>query len=350
MNIISELKTFGKNLTILIAEDDRELNEQLIELLRIFFKEVHFAYDGEKALEIFHQHHIDIVLSDITMPKMNGVDLSRELKNINRDQSIAILSAHSELDYLIPLIDIGIHQFVAKPFESQELLYRLLKIAENIVFKDAYYKYKNADGRSVGGIVKKNNLIQPIVESKTIDVKPQPQPILLEQAKLNQVISHERVHAHHFIEELQSDDLAWTAIESDIEELYNLNEDFENRIEKVYLNDISQEVLYEISSILRKIYLIFTRVEILEKMSAVIFELSLFLESLDFELLNNDVRNRLRILEFIYDDIARFINTVFIYQDTLDIHYLEDSLESSINQLKMNVLSQNIEEEELELF
>lgn len=352
MNIITELKTFGKDLTILIAEDDRELNEQLIELLKIFFKKVYFAYDGADALEIYKNNHIDILLSDITMPRLNGVELCREVKNINREQSIAILSAHSELEFLIPLIDIGIHQFVAKPFESQELLYRLLKVAENIIFRNAYYRYKNSDGRAIKGIVKKNNIIKPIIETNVLEVKPKGSDVVIDvvSEELNQSINHERVNANKFIMDLQSDELAWTAIEGDIEELYNLNEDFENCIEKVYLNDISQEVLYEISSILRKIYLIFTRVEILEKMSGVIFELSLFLESLDFEVLSVDARSRLRILEFIYDDIARFINTVFVYQDTLDVHYLEDSLESSVNQLKMNILTQDIEEEELELF
>ena len=84
MNIITELKTFGKDLTILIAEDDAALNEQLIELLKIFFKKVYFAYDGADALEIYKNNHIDILLSDITMPRLNGVELCREVKNINR--------------------------------------------------------------------------------------------------------------------------------------------------------------------------------------------------------------------------------------------------------------------------
>ena len=140
MNVIADLKSFAKDLTILIAEDDSDLNSELTNLLQIFYKEVYSALDGEEALELYKKHRCDVILSDITMPKMNGIKLSTEVKNIKRDQAVVILSAHTELDYLIPLIDIGINQFVAKPFESENLLYRLLKVSEEITSSRFYEK------------------------------------------------------------------------------------------------------------------------------------------------------------------------------------------------------------------
>lgn len=138
MNVVSDLKTFAKNLTLLIAEDDVALNAELNDLLGLFFKEVVSTYDGEEALNIYKNKHYDIILSDITMPKMNGIELATEVKNIYREQHIVILSAHTELNYLIPLIDIGINQFVAKPFETENLLYRVLRVAEEIISKRFY--------------------------------------------------------------------------------------------------------------------------------------------------------------------------------------------------------------------
>lgn len=138
MNIVADLKSFAKDLTILVAEDDKELNSELVSLLKIFFKNVDFAYDGEEGLRLFKLNRPDIVLSDITMPKLDGIKMATEIKIVNRTQPIVILSAHTELQYIIPLIDIGISQFVAKPFESDNLLYRLLKVSEEIVSKKYY--------------------------------------------------------------------------------------------------------------------------------------------------------------------------------------------------------------------
>lgn len=105
-----------------------------------------------------------------------------------------------------------------------------------------------------------------------------------------------------------------------------------------------------VASILRKIYSIFSFLDELSKLAKVLLKLVIFLESLDLESLTVEKRNKLKILEFIYDDISRFVETVFIYKDTLDISYLEDSLNSSIEQLKMSFNDEKIEEEELELF
>ena len=138
MSIIKELKLFAKDLNILIVEDQKDLNTELVEVNSLFFKKVDYAFDGLEALELYKQNDYHIVLSDITMPNMNGVELAREIKALNSEQTIVILSAHSELEYLIELIDIGIHQFVAKPFKQEELFYRLLKVSENIIYKEHY--------------------------------------------------------------------------------------------------------------------------------------------------------------------------------------------------------------------
>lgn len=140
MNIIADLKSFAKDLTILVVEDDRELNAELVSLLKIFFKHVDFAFDGKEGLNLYRTNRQDIVLSDITMPRLDGIKMSTEIKILNRTQPIVILSAQTELRYVIPLVDIGISQFVAKPFESDNLLYRLLKVSEEIVSKKYFNK------------------------------------------------------------------------------------------------------------------------------------------------------------------------------------------------------------------
>ncbi|WP_321778655.1 response regulator [Sulfurimonas sp.] len=77
--------------------------------------------------------HYDIVLSDIQMPNLNGVELTSKLYNINPSQLLIILSAHDDSKYLMPLINLGIEQFIKKPIDYQELLRALLNSSKKII-------------------------------------------------------------------------------------------------------------------------------------------------------------------------------------------------------------------------
>lgn len=372
MSILKELSLFARNYSILIVEDQKELNSELVEICQLFFKEVDSAFDGIEALNKVKNNFekYDIVLSDITMPEMNGVKLAREIKTINRNQNIIILSAHNEMEYLIELIDIGISQFIAKPFEEKELLFRLLKVCENIFYKEEYIKMIMNDkseetnshliSKKLDKIATNKKLTAIKQQSKNIEIKKetpptkaieqQPTKIELNVSELNKVIQHDRVSASNFVESIQNDAYVWTVMESQIEELIILEEELHIEIEKLYLNKISSNLILNVASILRKIYSIFSFLEELSKLGKVLLNLAIFLESLDVNNLNAEKRNKLKILEFIYDDVSRFIETVFVYKDSLDISYLEDSLNSSVEQLKMSILDEKIEEDELELF
>lgn len=132
MNIFKELKEFAKDLTLLIVEDDIALNGELYELSKLFFMDVKVANNGQEGLDLYNKEKFDIILSDVTMPIMNGVELCKKVKIINQDQAIIVLSAHNEVEYFVELIDIGIRQFIHKPFKDDEFLYRLLKVCENV--------------------------------------------------------------------------------------------------------------------------------------------------------------------------------------------------------------------------
>ena len=138
MSNSKELKEQAEELSILFVEDHDELRIQTQEILKHFFKEVSVAIDGEDALDKYIEHHtqhnkyFNIVLSDIEMPIMNGVTLAEAIYQINEEQILMIASAHDETKYLLPLINLGISQFIKKPLDYQELLTALLKAAKTI--------------------------------------------------------------------------------------------------------------------------------------------------------------------------------------------------------------------------
>jgi len=127
-----EILKYTKNLSILFAEDHDDLRESTTEILKNFFKRVDSVSDGKNALLKYKEFqeetskYYDIVLSDIQMPNINGVELTAKIYDINPSQLLIILSAHDDTKYLLPLINLGIEQFVKKPIDYQELLRALL--------------------------------------------------------------------------------------------------------------------------------------------------------------------------------------------------------------------------------
>jgi len=130
-----ELLQYTKELSLLFAEDHTELRENTTEILKNFFKTVDSVENGEEALKLYKEKFqknetYDLVLTDIQMPKMDGVELTQKVYEINSSQTVVVLSAHDESDYLLPLINLGIEQFIKKPIDYQELLRVLLNIAK----------------------------------------------------------------------------------------------------------------------------------------------------------------------------------------------------------------------------
>jgi len=122
-----------KTLSVLLVEDFEPLRQQMLEILEDLFKTVLVASDGKEALSLY-QHAcennsmaIDLVISDIQMPNMDGVVLTQKIRELNPEQAIIILSAHTDSKYLIELINMGISKFLTKPIEQEEffdILYR----------------------------------------------------------------------------------------------------------------------------------------------------------------------------------------------------------------------------------
>ncbi len=124
------LKTYTADLRVLIVEDDRALLEESAALFRLLCKEVLTAENGQEGLARFEQEGpFDIVITDIYMPRMDGIELTRALRAQNPEQKIVVVSAHEESAYLIELINLGADAFVLKPVEIERLMDGVHKIA-----------------------------------------------------------------------------------------------------------------------------------------------------------------------------------------------------------------------------
>ena len=122
------LKKYTKNLNILFVEDDTDFRKEFSELLLDIFPKVTSAVDGLHALNKYKEFHettnsyYDLIISDIKMPNLDGVELIDSIYKIKEDQLVIILSARNEFNYLLPLVNLGIHQFFTKPIDFSSFL------------------------------------------------------------------------------------------------------------------------------------------------------------------------------------------------------------------------------------
>lgn len=95
--------------------------ESLINVLSERFSKVIGAQNGDEGLKKFKKFKPDLVITDIAMPIMDGLDMAREIKEISDDVPIVVLSAYSEKERLLRSIDIGIDKYLIKPVDIEEL-------------------------------------------------------------------------------------------------------------------------------------------------------------------------------------------------------------------------------------
>ena len=170
MRKIENLSKYSKNLNLLYVEDDESTRESMLEVLDILFDNISVAVDGKDGLERFTGiHHsknmkpIDIIISDIKMPQMNGLDMLAEIRKLETDIPIIILSAYHKPEYFIESMSLSVSGFLLKPVNLDDFVIVLKKVLEKIILTDEaklnlqlLNEYKDAINES--SIVSKTNV------------------------------------------------------------------------------------------------------------------------------------------------------------------------------------------------
>lgn len=116
-----------EGISILYVEDDADVHKQTLEFLQMHFKEVHSAFEGRQGLLMFKENKPDVILTDIRMPVMDGLEMSSLIKESNPSVPIIIITAYYESEYLVKAIDIGVDKYVTKPTDGDKLLEAIYK-------------------------------------------------------------------------------------------------------------------------------------------------------------------------------------------------------------------------------
>lgn len=102
-------------MTLLFAEDDTEIIENYSDFLKIYFDTILIANDGIEALELYYNNHIDVMIVDIHMPKLDGINFIKKIRKNDLEPVIIILSAYDDKSYLFQAIKLNLLDYLIKP-------------------------------------------------------------------------------------------------------------------------------------------------------------------------------------------------------------------------------------------
>lgn len=128
----------NNKVSVLFVDDSITTRKLITELLKKEFEEVITASNGKEGLELFKKFQPDIVITDISMPTMDGLQMSEEIKRINHEQLIIIFSGFTNTEYLQKAISIGISGYILKPLDVKLFLQEIEKFKEIVTLKKQF--------------------------------------------------------------------------------------------------------------------------------------------------------------------------------------------------------------------
>ncbi|RXJ79017.1 response regulator transcription factor [Arcobacter sp. F2176] len=124
-----------ESISILFVDDEDYIRSNAISYLENFFDNVFEARDASEAFEIIDNNKINIIITDINMPNINGLDMIKKIREKDLDIKIIVLSAHTQTEYLLEAIELGLIKYLVKPI-SHETLYPILSQCSEKIISD----------------------------------------------------------------------------------------------------------------------------------------------------------------------------------------------------------------------
>jgi len=138
--------------SVLLAEDEQRVRESFKKVLLLYADNVYTAGDGEEAYELYKKHNPSIIITDIKMPKINGLELIKKIRQKNKEIPIIVTSAYTDQDFLLESIKLSLIEYVIKPIKEKDLNRLLQECAQKLYEKsekviklteDSTYDFEN---------------------------------------------------------------------------------------------------------------------------------------------------------------------------------------------------------------
>lgn len=198
-----------KNIKILCVENEELMRQNQVDYLKFFFNTIIEASDGREALTIVEKEKPQLIITDIEMSDLNGLEMVRKIREYDKKIKIIVLSAFSHKNYLLDAIDLGLVKYLIKPIDHETLYPILLQCAEEIYEEDnILIKLSDEclfDSKSLSVIFQNENHTLSKYEADFL--------MLLYQNKPN-IVSYEQIQYHVWIDNIMSDSSLRTLVKS----------------------------------------------------------------------------------------------------------------------------------------
>jgi len=167
-----------KNKTVLFAEDDDVMREQTAEILSMIFKKVYTARDGEEAYELYEDEKPDIIITDIKMPRKDGLKLIKQIRQKDYRTPIILLTSYTDPSMLINAANLSVDGYLLKPIEFEQLTMTICTAMQRIqkglgllkLHTDIYYNTGTKEVYSKGNYIslgtKENELLELFIKNR----------------------------------------------------------------------------------------------------------------------------------------------------------------------------------------
>ena len=152
---------------ILIVEDDAAMAEMLSDFLTERGFSATVAVDGAEALSVARQERFDIILSDVVMPNMDGIELLRRLRDAKSDATVIMMSAYGTIDNAVEAMKLGAYDYISKPFRLDEIILTIGKVQESRILRDENIRLRRelAGKYTFHDIITKNDAMHKIFQT-----------------------------------------------------------------------------------------------------------------------------------------------------------------------------------------
>lgn len=188
MHIRQNLDQFNKDqlsqkFSVLYVEDQKDIRDEFVDILSLFVDEIVTARDGQEGLEKYRQKRPDLIISDIQMPLMTGLEMIKKIRETDTETPIIVSTAFNENKYLIEAIDLGVEYYLLKPVMLDKLENRLSIVKKRLLQERELHSY--------------HSYLEERVE-KEISLREAKESLLIQQNKSAEVGQMVSVIAHQW--------------------------------------------------------------------------------------------------------------------------------------------------------
>lgn len=177
-SIYEKLQVVAKSYTVLYVEDDADIQKVMCGILSVFCGTLYTAKNGQEGLELFYTLKPDLIITDISMPVMNGIEMVKTIRHSDKNIPIMVNSAFSDKEYLLDSIYIGVDRYTIKPIQHEEFLESLLFLFIKIKEKEQAKIYEQLK------LQEKINKASTSMLASLIQTYPNPTVIYTQEGKV----------------------------------------------------------------------------------------------------------------------------------------------------------------------